>query len=128
MTVHRPHRRLHRFHRSAALATLLLPLLGCNSAEKKEPTTLPAEAGTTALAPAAPATQPLALLTRAQQRDAAELRKAVTYLASDELEGRGLETQGINKAAEYIARAMKQNGLKPAPGMKDHFQPFTITT
>src|SRR5688572_31398672 len=113
--------------RRVPLATVLLALLGCNSPEKAEPTTMPAEAGTRALAPAsAPATQPLALLTRAEQRDADEMRKVVTYLASDELEGRGLETQGINKAAEYIARAMKQAGLKPAPGMKGYFQPFTI--
>src|SRR5687767_7063756 len=115
--------------RRVPLATVLLALLGCNSPEKAEPTTMPAEAGTRALAPAsAPATQPLALLTRAEQRDADEMRKVVTYLASDELEGRGLETQGINKAAEYIARAMKQSGLKTAPGMKDYFQPFEINT
>src|SRR5687768_6117599 len=126
MNLSRPHpSRPHR----AALATVLLALLGCNSAEKK-PTTMPAEAGSPARAPRdAPApTQPLALLTRAEQRDAEELRNAVTYLASDELEGRGLETEGINKAADYIARTMKQAGLKPAPGMKGHFQPFTIST
>src|SRR5687768_2833744 len=106
--------------RRIALATVLLALLGCNSAAKREPTTLPAEAGTTARAPRDATTQPLALLTRAEQRDAEEMRKTVTYLASDELEGRGLETDGINKAAEYIARAMKQAGLKPAPGMKGY--------
>ena len=67
------------------------------------------------------------MLTRAAQRDADELRKMVTYLASDELEGRGLETDGINKAADYIARAFKQTGLEPAPGMNGYFQPFTIS-
>ena len=121
---------LSRPHRRAALATVLLALLGCNSAEKREPTTMPAEAGSTAhgLRDAGAATQPVALLTRAERREADELRKAVTYLASDELEGRGLETEGINKAADYIARAMKQAGLKPAPGMNGYFQPFTIST
>ena len=67
------------------------------------------------------------MLTRAAQRDADELRKMVTYLASDELEGRGLETDGINKAADYIARAFKQTGLEPAPGTNGYFQPFTIS-
>ena len=118
MNLTRPHR--------LALATVLLALLGCNSTSGKGPTSLPAEAGASARASGA-ATQPYAMLTRAEQRDADELRKMVTYLASDELEGRGLETEGINKAADFIARSFKQSGLKPAPGMKGYFQPFTIS-
>ena len=84
MNLSRPHR--------LALATVLVALLGCNSTSGKgNPTTMPAEAGTTASSGGA-TTQPYAMLTRAEQRDADELRKMVTYLASDELEGRGLET------------------------------------
>jgi hypothetical protein len=36
----------------------------------------------------------------------------ITYLASDELEGRGISTQGINKAADYIAAEFAKAGLK----------------
>src|SRR5438045_610132 len=47
----------------------------------------------------------------------ARLRKDVTFLASDECEGRGVSTKGINLAAEYVAHEFKKAGLKPAgPG------------
>lgn len=36
----------------------------------------------------------------------------ISYLASDELEGRGITTQGINKAADYIAAEFAKAGLK----------------
>lgn len=55
----------------------------------------------------------------------ARMRKDVTYLASDECEGRGVATQGINKAADYIAAEFKKAGLKPGVG-DSYFQPFTI--
>ncbi|MEK6247639.1 MAG: M20/M25/M40 family metallo-hydrolase [Planctomycetales bacterium] len=35
----------------------------------------------------------------------------VRYLASDELEGRGLETEGIKKAASFIAKQFEEMGL-----------------
>jgi Peptidase family M28/PDZ domain/PA domain len=54
------------------------------------------------------------------------IRKDVFYLASDECEGRGLKTDGINKAADYIARSFKAAGLKPAMPDGSYFQPFTI--
>ncbi len=38
----------------------------------------------------------------------------VEYLASDGLEGRGLGSEGIEKAAEYIADRFERAGLKPA--------------
>jgi Zn-dependent M28 family amino/carboxypeptidase len=64
----------------------------------------------------------------AAEEDAIEarLRKDVTFLASPECEGRGVETQGINKAAAYIAAEFEKVGLKHAPGLKDYFQHFTI--
>jgi hypothetical protein len=40
------------------------------------------------------------------------LADAVRYLASDELEGRGVGTKGIDLAADYIARQFAQLGLK----------------
>src|SRR5437660_459394 len=56
----------------------------------------------------------------------ARLKKDIFYLASDECEGRGPTTKGINLAAQYIAEQFKEAGL--APGGKDGswFQPFTI--
>ncbi len=53
------------------------------------------------------------------------LRRDVTFLASDECEGRGPTTQGLNKAADYIVAEFKKAGLKP--GVKgEYFQPFKI--
>ncbi|MBL8794152.1 MAG: M28 family peptidase [Planctomycetia bacterium] len=56
----------------------------------------------------------------------ARLLKDITYLASAECEGRGVDTKGIDKAADYIAAEFQKLGLKHAPGLKDYFQPFTI--
>ncbi|HVK15251.1 MAG TPA: M28 family peptidase [Gemmataceae bacterium] len=47
------------------------------------------------------------------------------FLAGEECEGRGLKTDGINKAADYIAAAFRAAGLKPAAG-DSYFQPFAI--
>src|SRR4051812_45680602 len=42
----------------------------------------------------------------------ARLRQSVTFLASDELEGRGIGTSGLDQAADYIAKQFKQLGLR----------------
>lgn len=55
------------------------------------------------------------------------LKKDVTFLASPECEGRGVETKGINKAADYIADEFKKAGLKPAGENGSYFQPFAMT-
>ena len=54
------------------------------------------------------------------------MQKDVFYLASPECEGRGIETKGIQKAADYVVAAFQKAGLKP--GMKDgsFFQSFKI--
>ena len=57
----------------------------------------------------------------------ARLRKDVTYLASDECEGRGVDTQGIHKAADYVAAEFKKAGLKPLNENGSWFQPFNIS-
>jgi hypothetical protein len=57
----------------------------------------------------------------------ARMRKDITYLASDECEGRGVETKGINLAADYIAREFQKAGLKPGAADGSYFQPFTMT-
>lgn len=43
------------------------------------------------------------------------LKNSVRYLASDELEGRGLDTAGLDKAAEFIAQEYEQAGLNTNP-------------
>src|SRR5438876_10172888 len=55
----------------------------------------------------------------------ARMRRDITYLASDECEGRGPGTKGIDKAADHIAGEFKKAGLKPG-GTAGYFQPFTI--
>jgi len=56
------------------------------------------------------------------------MRKDIFFLAGPECEGRGVETKGIEKAAEYIVDAFKHAGLKPAMKDGSYFQPFTITS
>ncbi|HEV3021180.1 MAG TPA: M28 family peptidase, partial [Pirellulales bacterium] len=57
---------------------------------------------------------------------AERMKKDITFLASDVCEGRGIDTQGINKAADYIADQLKQAGLKPGGKNGTYFQPFTV--
>lgn len=57
----------------------------------------------------------------------ARMLEDLKYLASDECEGRGVLTQGLEKAAEFIANRFKEAGLKPANG-DSYFQPFEIST
>ena len=55
------------------------------------------------------------------------LKADVAFLADDAREGRAPGTPGIEAAADYIAAAFKEAGLKPAPGAEGYFQPFTIS-
>jgi len=58
---------------------------------------------------------------------AKRFHKHVEYLASDELEGRGVGTKGIEAAADYIAAQYKEAGLEPAGADGSYFQPFPIS-
>jgi hypothetical protein len=51
----------------------------------------------------------------------------VRYLASDELQGRGNGTPGLDKAADFIAARFKEAGLEPG-GTAGYFQMFDIVT
>ncbi|TMQ32262.1 MAG: M28 family peptidase [Planctomycetota bacterium] len=57
----------------------------------------------------------------------ARMRRDVTFLASDECQGRGVTTKGIELAADYIANEFKKAGLKPAGSDGSYFQPFSIS-
>jgi len=46
----------------------------------------------------------------------------LTYLASDELKGRNVGTEGINQAADYIADQLKEYGLTTIDGLDGYFQ------
>jgi len=54
------------------------------------------------------------------------LREDVTYLASDELEGRGVGSEGLNKAAEYLAAEFARLGLKTDLFDGTPFQKFPV--
>lgn len=52
-----------------------------------------------------------------------EVKDMVTYLASDELKGRNTNTEGIDKAAEYISNNLNDFGIKPYfDGFLDEFK------
>lgn len=58
---------------------------------------------------------------------AARLLDDVKYLASDELEGRGVGTEGLQKAADYIAEEFQKAGLNVTSAGGDPYQEFEIT-
>ena len=53
------------------------------------------------------------------------IKEDVTYLASDELEGRQTGTDGEKKAADYISKRFEELGLSKK-GTKGFLQPFTF--
>jgi S1-C subfamily serine protease len=71
------------------------------------------------------------VLTAVRADDAAEaqarLLKDLTYLTSDECEGRGVGTKGIDLAADHIAREFAKAGLKPGGDRGTYFQNFQVS-
>ena len=53
---------------------------------------------------------------------AASLKTNLSYLASDELEGRGTPSRGLDLAADYIAAQFQREGLDPAAPGNSYFQ------
>ena len=51
----------------------------------------------------------------------------IKFLASDDLQGRGNGTAGLERAGDYIAGQFKAAGLMPAGSNGDWFQPFELT-
>jgi hypothetical protein len=56
------------------------------------------------------------------------LARFTQYLSADDLGGRGLGTPGLDLAAEAIAKAFQEIGLKTDIVGGTPFQPFTVTT
>lgn len=67
-----------------------------------------------------------ASLLHGDQSSIDRMKKDLYFLASEECEGRGLKTEGIQKAAAYIAAEFKAAGLKPAMKDGSYFQPFGV--
>ena len=87
-----------------------------------------------ALAPAAAQPAPVAgqLVQPVRQRitemSAARYMTDVTFLASDEMKGRGSGTPELEVAADYIAEQFRRAGLTPKGENGTYFQPFEVTT
>lgn len=58
---------------------------------------------------------------------AAELRNHLTILASDSLEGRETGQPGIELAADYISKFLRNLGMKTMPGTTSYLQPVAFT-
>ena len=56
----------------------------------------------------------------------ANVARIIKTLSSDEMEGRGTFTPGIDKAAKFIENEFKQIGLKPLNGDNDFRQDFIV--
>ncbi len=61
------------------------------------------------------------------QISADDLRKHITYLASDALGGRMTGTEGERLAREYVSRSFASMGLLPEAKDGSYFEPFTFT-
>ncbi|MEL6988506.1 MAG: peptidase M28, partial [Bacteroidota bacterium] len=55
-----------------------------------------------------------------------DYKKDIIYLASDELQGREIGTEGETLAAEYISAKFKSIGLKAAGDNGTYFQHFSV--
>ncbi len=58
--------------------------------------------------------------------DAASLKEWLTFIASDELQGRQVYTEGLGLAAAYIADHLKEWGVKPAGENGSYFQTVKV--
>jgi hypothetical protein len=63
----------------------------------------------------------------ADQIDAGRLRADLSFIASDELEGRDTPSRGLDLAARYLAARLQAIGLKPGGDDGGYFQRFGTT-
>jgi len=69
-----------------------------------------------------------AALVRAEDGADSRLLSDIRYLASDALEGRGIGTPGLEKAAEFVRSNFEAAGLAVPPNGQGAFQQFTMTS
>jgi hypothetical protein len=74
------------------------------------------------------ATQQTAIPATTLSPSDADPKETLPYLASDELQGRGVGLPGLDRAADFLAAAFTADGLHPLPGEPDFFQTFDYTT
>src|SRR5947207_1012660 len=55
-----------------------------------------------------------------------DMREWLSYLASDELQGRQIFTEGYGLAAQYVADHLRQWGVKPLNSDGTYFQPVKL--
>ena len=55
-----------------------------------------------------------------------EMKEWLTYLASDQLQGRQIFTEGFGLAAQYVADHLRQWGVKPLASDGTYFQPVKL--
>ena len=55
-----------------------------------------------------------------------QMREWLTYIASDELEGRDTPSKGLDLAAKYIADHLSKLGIRPAGDEGTYFQKFPL--
>ncbi len=72
----------------------------------------------------------VAILVAAEEASVVERRlsESASYLASDELEGRGVGTKGLDLAANFVAEKFREAGLKTDLFDGGPFQKFNMTT
>ena len=75
---------------------------------------------------AGPPRLPEEILAAAEVIDAGGILESVTYLAGDDLEGRGPGSQGDRLAREYLAQRLERLGFDPAFDGASWDQPFKI--
>src|SRR3954452_25076367 len=119
--------------RSILLASVLslsfaVAFTGCKAHEHPATPTAHAKHASPSQVALAPVASTRPTTSPAEYREAEQLKPILGYLASDELEGRGLQTEGINKAADFVAKQFKDTGLRPMPALdQSYFQPFDVT-
>ncbi len=96
-----------------------------NDAAARQALGLDGSAQTEAM-PAKPANEPDFAKTTAEIT-AADMKQHVTYLASDELEGRLTGTPGEKLATQYVADVLAKSGLQPIGDKDTWFQNFDFT-
>ncbi|MBT8478017.1 MAG: hypothetical protein KJO06_03805, partial [Gemmatimonadetes bacterium] len=97
------------------LVVLALPVAACSSTAMPEPEV--------ELAPVEARISPIA---GAETITASEMLAHITFLASDELEGRDTPSPGLEKAAAYLEESFQSAGLEPAGDGSSFVQRWTF--